>query len=408
LPTAMEFSGAELPSGKNRTQYRIQRSGLAPDASISATGARQRLPDDLSGIGTDMTASQYDTGLSVSYELDFFGRIRNLNRAALETYLSTEEARRSAHISLVAEVANAYLAIRADQELLDLTRSTVKTYENSYSLVKRSFEAGAVSEMNVRQAESALADAQAQLKQYTRQLATGINGLQLLLGTQLPAGLDNGKPLTDSILTPVSAGLPSELLLNRPEILSAEHQLLAANANIGAARAAFFPSISLFGSAGTASSQISGLFEGGSGSWSFMPSINIPVFNAGRLSASLDYAEIQKDINVARYEKAIQNAFREVADSLAARGTYADQLEAQKRRVASSKRYYDLANVRYRAGIDSYLTVLDAQRQLFGSQQQLVGVQMAKLSSEVLLYKALGGGWNENSIVKAPARAPVK
>lgn len=379
-----------------RAQYRIQRSGLVPDIGISSSGTRQRLPADLSGMGSDIIASQYDAGLSVSFELDFFGRIRSMSQAALENYLATEEARRSAHITLVAEVANAYLALKADQELLTLTRNTVSTYEDAYALVKRSYEAGAVSEMNVRQAESALADAQALLKQYTRQVAVNMNGLQLLLGTQLPAGLDNSKPLADSILSPVSVGVPSELLLNRPDILFAEHQLLAANANIGAARAAFFPSISLFGQAGTASSEMSGLFEGGSGSWSFMPSVNIPVFNAGRLSASLDYAEIQKGIHVAQYEKTIQNAFREVADGLAARGTFSEQLAAQKKRVDSTQRYYSLANTRYKAGIDSYLTVLDAQRQLLGAQQQVVVVQLAKLSSEVLLYKALGGGWHEN------------
>lgn len=385
-----------------RAQYRIQRSGLAPELGGSAGGSRQRLPADLSGMGTDMIASQYDTGLSVSYELDFFGRIRSLSQAALETYLATEEAQRSAHIALVAEVANAYLALRAYQALLALTRSTVKTYEDAYVLVKRSHEAGAVSELNVRQAESALADAQALLKQYTRQVAITMNGLQLLLGAPLPAELGAGKPLNDTILASFSSGLPSELLLNRPDILAAEHQLLAANANIGAARAAFFPSISLMGSAGTASSEVSGLFEGGSGSWRFMPSINLPIFNAGRLKASLDYAEIQKDIHVAQYEKTIQTAFREVSDGLAARGTFGEQLAAQQKRVDSTRRYYSLANTRYKAGIDSYLTVLDAQRQLLGAQQQVVAVQQAKLSSEVLLYKALGGGWHENGIVKPP------
>lgn len=385
-----------------RTQYRIQRSGLAPELGVSAAGSRQRLPADLSGMGTDMIASQYDTGLSVSYELDFFGRIRSLSQAALETYLSTEEARRSAHIALVAEVANAYLALRADQELLALTRTMLKVYEDSHALVKRSFQAGAVSEMDVHQAQSAVAEAQAQLKQYTRQVATDINGLQLLVGVQLPAGLSEAKPLNDTLLASFSSGLPSELLLNRPDILAAEHQLRAANANIGAARAAFFPSIRLMGSAGTASSEISGLFEGGSGSWSFMPSINLPIFNAGRLKASLAYAEIQKDIHVAQYEKTIQNAFREVSDGLAARGTFSGQLDAQKKRVDSTRKYYSLANTRYKAGIDSYLTVLDAQRQLLGAQQQVVAVQQAKLNSEVLLYKALGGGWHENGIVKLP------
>ncbi|HCT9171309.1 TPA: efflux transporter outer membrane subunit [Pseudomonas aeruginosa] len=234
----------------------------------------------------------------------------------------------------------------------------------------------------------------------TRLVAQDQNALVLLLGSGIPANLPQGLGLDQTLLTEVPAGLPSDLLQRRPDILEAEHQLMAANASIGAARAAFFPSISLTANAGTMSRQLSGLFDAGSGSWLFQPSINLPIFTAGSLRASLDYAKIQKDINVAQYEKAIQTAFQEVADGLAARGTFTEQLQAQRDLVKASDEYYQLADKRYRTGVDNYLTLLDAQRSLFTAQQQLITDRLNQLTSEVNLYKALGGGWNQQTVTQ--------
>jgi len=378
-----------------RAQYRIQRAGQFPSLDAVGEGSRQRLPADLSQSGASNIASQYQVGLSTSYELDLFGRVRNLSRQALEEYLATEQARRSVHISLVADVAQAYLAWRADQSLLDVSRNSLVAYERTLGLVQASHEAGVASALDVRQAHTAVDGARAQAQRYTRQVAIDLNALRLLLGGPLPADLPQGPGLDGELLAEVPAGLPSDLLRRRPDILAAEHRLIGANANIGAARAAFFPRISLTAGAGTASAQMSGLFDAGSGAWSFVPSISIPIFSAGRLQAELDYAKIQKDIRIAQYEQAIQTAFKEVSDSLAARGTYGKQLQAQRELVENSSQYLDLAQQRYEGGIDSYLTVLDAQRLLFTSQQSLIQDRLAQLDSEIDLYKALGGGWDE-------------
>ncbi|MDX3893126.1 efflux transporter outer membrane subunit [Pusillimonas sp.] len=382
-----------------RAQYRIQRAGQYPTLDAAGDGTRQRLPADLSQSGVASIASQYQVGLSTSYELDLFGRVRNLSRQALEEYLATEQARRSVHISLVADVAQAYLAWRADQSLLDVSRNSMVAYERTLELVQAGHDAGVASALDVRQARTAVDEARAQAQRYTRQVATDLNALRLLLGGSLPADLPQGPGLDDELLAQVPAGLPSDLLRRRPDILAAEHRLIGANANIGAARAAFFPRISLTAGAGTASAQMSGLFEAGSGAWSFVPSISVPIFSAGRLRAELDYANIQKDIRVAQYEQAIQVAFREVSDSLAARGTYGKQLQAQRELVENSAQYLELAQQRYEEGIDSYLNVLDAQRLLFTSQQALIQDRLAQLGSEIDLYKALGGGWEEQASV---------
>lgn len=381
-----------------RALYRIQRSELLPSVSANGSGTRQRLPADLSQTGEARTAGQYSATLGVNaWELDFFGRLRSLNEQALEQYLATEQAARSTQISLVASVATAYLQWQADLALLQLTRDTLNTFEESYQLTQRSFDVGVADALALSQARSAVDSARVSLAQYQRLVAQDRNALTRLLGTRLPDDLPQSLALDADLLSEVPAGLPSDLLQRRPDVLQAEHQLKAANANIGAARAAFFPSISLTANAGTASSQLSGLFDGGSGTWLFQPQINLPIFNAGRLRANLDYAELQEQIQVAHYEDAIQVAFQEVADRLAARTTYQQQLEAQRALLETTERYYDLAERRYRTGIDSYLTLLDAQRQLFGVRQQLIGDRLAQLSSEVELYKALGGGWDANA-----------
>jgi len=299
---------------------------------------------------------------------------------------------------LVGDVATTYFLWRTDQTLLELTDATLNSYVESLSMIEASAGAGTSSELDVRQARTLVNQAEAQKALYTRRIAEDANALQLLVGGKIPEDLPKGSPLAMSAIGDVPAGLPADLLLNRPDIRAAEHQLLAANANIGAARAAFFPRISLTASVGSASRDLDGLFNGGSDSWSFAPQISVPIFNAGRLRANLDYAEIQKDVSVATYEKSIQTAFREVADGLAARGTYGKQLTAQSQLVENYKSYFDLAQQRYDQGIDSYLTVLDAQRELFASQQQLLNDQLNQINSEVQLYKALGGGWSTKSM----------
>ncbi|UFH29343.1 efflux transporter outer membrane subunit [Pseudomonas asiatica] len=379
-----------------RALHRIERSALLPRGNTGVGATRQRLPADLSPTGEAGIQSQYDTTLSMSYELDMFGRLRSLERAALQEYLAAAETQRSMQIALIADVAIAYLSWRSDQAQLDLARSTLASYENSLNLIKSSREVGTASALDVRQARSLVETARVQQTLYTRQVAQDMNALQLLLGTKLPADLPISDVL-DQPLAALSTGLPADLLLHRPDIRAAEHRLLAANANIGAARAAFFPSITLTAAAGTASHELDGLFEGGSGLWAFMPRINLPIFTAGRLRGNLDYRNVIKDINVAEYEKSIQTAFREVADGLAARGTFGEQLQAQRDLVDNNQAYYKLAYQRYDEGVDNYLAVLDAQRELFAAQQQFLSDRLNQLSSEVRLFKALGGGWDNIS-----------
>ena len=386
-------------------QRQIQRSALFPSVTADGGATRQRLPGSLSSSGDPSISSQYSATLGASWELDLFGRLRSLDEQALQQYFATEEARRATQIALVASVANAWLTLQADQELLQLTQDTLKTYQQSFALTQRSYDVGVADALALAQARSAVESAQVSLAQYSRQVAQDRNALVVLLGSGKAGGLPAGQPLDDDLLLEVPAGLPSDLLQRRPDLRQAEHQLQAANANIGAARAAFFPSVSLTANAGSLSPDLAGLFDAGSGSWLFQPSISLPIFNAGKLRASLDYAELQKDIQVASYEKAIQTAFQEVADGLAARATYQQQLDAQRALVKTNEEYYRLAERRYRTGVDSYLTLLDAQRQLFSVRQQLIGDRLAQLTSEVELYKALGGGWREQSqLASAPAQ----
>lgn len=378
-----------------RALHRIERSALFPAVDAGAGSSRQRLPADLSPTGEAGIQSQYEVTLGVSYELDMFGRLHSLEHAALEKYLATAETQRSVQIALISDVAIAYLTWRSDQAQLDLARSTLASYENSLSLITSSREVGTASELDVRQARSLVETARVQQTLYTRLVAQDANALQLLLGTAAPRELPTDSS-HEQPLAALPAGLPADLLLRRPDIRAAEHQLLAANANIGAARAAFFPSISLTAAAGTASSELNGLFEGGAGLWRFMPQINLPIFTGGRLRTNLDYSNVIKDINIAQYEKSIQVAFREVSDGLAARGTYGKQLQAQRDLVDNNRVYYQLAKGRYDEGVDSYLVVLDAQRELFAAQQQLLMDRLRQLSSEVQMYKALGGGWGDD------------
>jgi multidrug efflux system outer membrane protein len=378
-----------------RATWQIRRADELPSIGVGATATRQ--PGTSGGI-----ASLYTVGLAVtSYELDLFGRVRSLSDAALAQYLGTEEGRKTAQISLIATVATTYLAALADDDLLAVTRATLATREESFKLTKLKFDNGAASELDFRQAESLLEGARVTLFQLTRQRMLDENALTLLLGQPVPGDLPGGLPLTgQQMLAELPAGLPSELLVRRPDVRAAEQQLISANANIGAARAAFFPRITLTGSVGSASTELSGLFKSGSFAWTFAPQALLPIFDAGRNRANLDLAKVNRDIAVAQYERAIQTAFREVADALAGRATLGDQLRAQVAQLHAEEVRFHLADLRYRNGVASYLDVLDAQRALFLAQQATVQTQALQAQNLVAVYKALGGGWSETT----PAR----
>lgn len=377
-----------------RALYRIQRADLLPLVSADAGGTRSRTPGDLNQTGQSNISSQYSATLGVAWELDLFGRLSSLREQALQEFFATEAAQQSARISLIASVANAWLTLQADQALLEVSRDTLKTFEESLALTQRSFDVGVASALELSQARSSVDTARVRIEQYTRLVAQDRNALSRLLGQSVSSDLLPDGELERDQLAELPVGLPSDLLYRRPDIIRAEYQLRAANANIGAARAAFFPRISLTGAVGSASSQLSGLFDSGSDYWTFSPSISVPIFNAGQLRANRDYAEISRNIQVAQYESAIQTAFREVADGLAAQQTYARQVQAQRDLLETSEDYLRLADQRYRTGVDSYLTLLDAQRQLFNVRQQFIGDRLAQLVSEVELFKALGGGWD--------------
>ena len=342
-----------------------------------------------------------------AYELDFFGRVASLKEQALAQYLATEEGRKTAQISLIATVANTYLSLLADDELLRITQQTLVTRQESFKLSKLRFDNGVTSELDLRLAESLLETARASLAQLVRQRALDLNALSLLVGRPLVGelALAGGRSLADApVMQDVPAGLPSDLLIRRPDVRQAEQQLIAANANIGAARAAFFPRISLTSSIGSASSHLGDLFKAGSYGWTLAPQLLLPIFDAGRNQAGLGSANAGREIATAQYEKSIQIAFREVADALAGRATLGEQLRAQQAQVNAEAVRYKLAGLRYDNGIASYLDALDAQRSLFAAQQSLVQTRLAQLQSQVTLYKALGGGWKEP--VAALAVAP--
>ncbi|MBW7909865.1 MAG: efflux transporter outer membrane subunit [Alphaproteobacteria bacterium] len=378
-----------------RAAYRVQRADLVPSVQAGTGMSRQGVPENASSTGRDAISSQYTANVATTaFELDVFGRIRSLNEKALQDYLATDEARKSVQIALVAEVANAYLSLLADEKLLKLTEETLAAQQESFTLIERSFDAGIGSQLDVSQARTSVETARTNLAQYKRRVAQDKNALALLVGAADVTVDTANETLDDTlIMENLPAGLPSDVLLNRPDVLQAEYTLKGANANIGAARAAFFPRISLTGSLGLASSSLSDLFKSGSGlAWSFAPQLTVPIFEGGANVANLELAETQQKIAVATYEKAIQSAFREVADELAARGTYSDQLQAQSALVGATQNAYDLSQLRYKQGVDSYLNVLDAQRSLYSAQQGEIQVQQQRLSNLVTLYKTLGGG----------------
>lgn len=382
---------AVLNVERSQAQYGVQRADRLPTVSAGAGQTATRAP------GGTITR-QYTATLGVSaYELDLFGRVKSLNDAALQQYLATDDARRSAQISLVAQVAGSWLTLAADQERLRLAEQTLLARQDSLRLTQRLQAAGVSSTLDLRQAEIAAEAAQSDLASLTAQVAQDRNALALLVGQPLEAaqGPTAGTDAPVTQLGELSAGLPSDVLLTRPDVQQAERTLQAANANIGAARAAFFPRISLTASAGTASSELDGLFRSGSGMWSFMPQVSLPLFDAGRNSANLKIAKVDRDIAVAQYEKSIQSAFRDVADALAQRATLGQQVASQQRLVAQTQDALRLAEARFRQGLDDRLATLDAQRSLYAAQQGLIAARLAQQVNRVTLYKALGGGQGE-------------
>jgi outer membrane protein, multidrug efflux system len=380
-----------------QAQYRIARSELMPKIGATAGQSKQRTPRDLAPFNQTIS-NTYNVGLNGSWELDLFGRVQSLKNQALAQYFATAYARKAAEISLVSQVATQYLQVLEADDLLKITVQTMKTADDSYKLIKLQFDNGTASELDLSQSQTIVEAAKANLQAQERARAQAVNALVLLIGEPMPDDLPGGAPLNgQDMLTDIPAGLPSELLTRRPDIMEAEQNLLAANANIGAARAAFFPSISLTGSFGTLSPTLGGLFKPGSAAWSFAPTITLPIFQGGQNMANLDLANIQKNIQIAQYEKAVQTAFREVADGLAARGTYDQQIQALQRDTAAQQRRLDLSTLRYRQGVDSYLGVLEAQQDLYSAQQTLVSARTQRWANLVTLYQALGGGWIERT-----------
>lgn len=381
---------AVLNIEQTRAKLQVARADQLPTVNAGINGSR-------GPAANGAVTSSYTAGLSVTaYELDFFGRVRALSQAAQAQLLGTEEARKTVQISLIASVANTYLNLLADDELLRATRETLKTRQESLRLMQLKFDNEAASKLDLSSAQSLLEAAKVSLAQQTRQRAQDENALVLLVGQPLPADLPAGLSMAEQgLLADLPAGVPSELLVRRPDVRQAEQNLLALNANIGAARAAFFPRITLTASAGVASNDLETLFSNGTSVWSFVPQLLMPLFDAGRNQANLDAAKVNKEIAVAQYEKAIQTGFREVADALAGRATLGDQLQAQTAQLEAEKTRMGLTDLRFQNGVANSFDVLDAQRSLFTAQQAVVQVQALQLQNLVTLYKVLGGGWTE-------------
>jgi outer membrane protein, multidrug efflux system len=411
-----------------RAQYRIQRADLVPSTTVSGSGT---YTNNIFGgasagagagagsgagagagagagtgggvgagaggaaVGSNSSNLEFysvNAGFS-AFELDLFGRVRNLNRAALEQYFASEEAQRAARISLIAEIATAWATLGSDQDQLRISQETLKAFEQSLELTRAQFRIGVASELEARQAETSYQSARNDIAVLKTRVAQDKNALDLLVGTPvtadlLPQGLGNG----DAALQVLPAGLSSEVLLRRPDVLQAEHQLIAQNANIGAARAALFPRISLTATLGTISTALSGLFAGGSFTYTGAPSVSLPLFDGGRLRGNVDYARASQQAAVSTYEKTVQTAFREVADALAQRGTIDEQIAAQTARVGAANVALRISDARYRAGVESFLNTLDSQRSAYAAQQQLVTTRLTRISNLVELYRSLGGG----------------
>lgn len=383
---------------KARAQYGITRADLLPGITAQGQGTRSRTSADLSSNGQSTISEQYTAQLGfTSYEIDFWGRVRNLSEAGLQAFLQSEDNQRNVQIGLVADVSNAWLTLAADMARLQLAQDTLASREKAYALTKRMFEIGSTSGLVLAQNLSTVETARADVAAYTSQVARDRNALQLLVGGVLSADvLPSAQTLMlaepDNLaLLPVPQDLPSSVLLQRPDVQSAEHNLRAMNANIGAARAAMFPSITLTGSVGSGSRELDQLFGAGNGTWSFMPQIRLPIFDGGRLRAGVHVAEANQRIAISQYEKAVQTAFKEVADALADRAQWGERLGAQAGMVQATQKAFELSEARFQAGVDNYLTVLDAQRSLYAAQQTLISLRLAEQINRVTLWKALGG-----------------
>lgn len=380
---------AVLNVERARAQYRIQRADRVPAVGVQGQMTR-------SGGDAPVT-EQFSANLGVvEFELDLFGRVRNLSQAALQQYFAEAANRRSAQLSLVAEVANAWLTLGADSEQLRIAQATLATYEDSLRLTEARRDLGGASALELSQTRTLVETARTDVARFAGQVAQDRNALVLLAGGPVDATLLPQAEVTEvASVRPLPAGMPGDVLLRRPDVMAAEHVLLSANANIGAARAAFFPSISLTGSIGSASSELSGLFDSGTRVWSFIPKLNLPIFQGGKLRANLGMATADRDIALAQYERAIQSGFREAADALALNESLDAQLSSQQALVAAAEQAQRLSQARYDAGLDSFLTLLDARRTAYTARQSLVSTQLAQQSNQVALYKVLGGGWHE-------------
>lgn len=376
-----------------RATYRIQRSNEFPTLTADASGSKARTVTGANSTAISQNSSA-TLGLS-SYELDFFGKAKSLSESELETYKGVEEAERSVRITLIAETVSAWLTYASDQSLLSLSKQTEQSAKRSLELVQKRVELGIDSKVSQYNAQTIVQQARVDVASYTTKVAQDRAALELLVGgnvdeTLLPTGLEVA---SYNWLADVPVGLSSEILLSRPDVLEAEHNLKSANANIGVARAAYFPSMTLTTKGGVGSSTLSGLFSGGTSTiWSFMPNLSLPIFDAGERAANLDYAKAKRDVYVATYESTIQTAFKEVSSALARRATIHDQYHAQEALVEASNQSYTLYDARYQKGVDTYLNALLAQRSFYSSQQSLISVRLEELSNRVTLYRVLGGG----------------
>jgi multidrug efflux system outer membrane protein len=381
-----------------RAQYRIQRAALFPGVEGHANYSRQRYSGAVTAFSGGTTLTTYSLDVGAAYEADLFGRVRSLKEEALQRYFATDEARKSARIALISEVAREYLTQLRLLQAKAIANQTLKVVQSSYDLIKRRFDVGAASDLELQTAEGQVQAVRVNSADFLQLLAQSEHALTVLIGQPLPADLPAGKSFQEQHLQmDLPPGVPSEVLQRRPDILAAEHTLQAANANIGAARAAFFPRILLTGSGGTASAKLTDLFTGPSLTWNFSPQITVPIFDLGGTRGRLAVSKLAKQMEIANYEKAIQIAFSEVADALAARAILDEKIRAQERLLNSQQKRFDLTTVRYQQGVDDYVDVLLAQRDLYAAQQSLVQFQAARLLNAIVLYRSLGGGWKHQS-----------
>ncbi len=399
---------AALNIERARGLYGVQSADALPSVGVAAGENVQRVPGDLSTTGQPRVTRQYSATLGFSaYELDLFGRVRSLREASLQQVFATEAARRTTHIGLVSQVAGSWLTLAADRARLELAQATLKSQGDTLRLTERRHELGVSSDLDVQRARTTVETARADVARFAGQVQADLQALQLLLGAPLPPEAMPGTEATALAFASLPAGLGSEVLLQRPDVMQAERDLQAANATIGAARAAFFPRISLTASMGTASSSLSGLFGAGSGIWSFVPQLALPIFDNGRNRSNLQVAQADRDIRVAAYERSIQAAFREVADGLSQRQSLVEQLAAQRALEEAASRAQFLSQARFERGVDDFLSVLDAQRSLYAAQQGRISTALAQQLNAVTLYKALGGGWEATTRTAAAGETPA-